>query len=61
MQTKILLFLAIIVLITLMLFIKHSSRRLWQKDNSLNSRIFTWRSIALIIIIILFLFFSLIR
>ncbi|AWH85554.1 hypothetical protein HYN59_10725 [Flavobacterium album] len=58
---KFLLIICIIFLLTLLLSVKHSRRRLWQQDKTRNSRMYTLRAVLLIIVLILFLFFSLVR
>lgn len=61
MQNKIGVIIIIIFFLTLLLYIKHSRKRLWAKDPSRNSRIFTIRAVLLIVAILVFLFFSLAR
>ena len=60
-QYKLALILIIIFLLTLLVSIRRSQKKLWRADNSRNSRMFTWRSIAVISIILLFVVFSLFR
>jgi len=60
MQNKIGTIIIIIFFLTLLLYIKHSRKRLWAKGGR-NSRIFTIRAVLLIIVILVFLFFSLVR
>ena len=53
--------LGIIFLLTLLLSVKQSRKRLWEQDRSRNSRIYTLRAIFVIVVLILFLFFSMVR
>lgn len=53
--------LGIIFLLTLLLSVKQSRKRLWKQDKSRNSRMYTFRAIFLIMVLIIFLFFSMVR
>lgn len=53
--------LGIIFLLTLLLSVKQSRRRLWEQDKSRNSRIYTFRAVFIIVVLIIFLFFSMVR
>lgn len=53
--------LGIIFLLTLLLSVKQSRKRLWEQDKSRNSRMYTFRAIFLIMVLIIFLFFSMVR
>lgn len=53
--------LGIIFLLTLLLSVKQSRKKLWQQDRSRNSRMYTLRALFLIVVLIVFLFFSMVR
>ncbi|MCR5861911.1 hypothetical protein LRS05_07075 [Flavobacterium sp. J372] len=59
MQTKLILFLSIIILFVLMLYIRDSRKHLWK--NNRQGRYLTIRSMLFIGMVIIILFFSLIR
>lgn len=61
MQTKLLLILAIVVLLTLLLFVMQSSKKQKQADNTITRLGYTLRSIALIVVVLLFLIFGVLR
>jgi hypothetical protein len=61
MQPRLLLILTIVFLLTLLLSIVQSRKRLWARDPRPGTKLFTWRGVFIIAVIILFLFFSLIR
>lgn len=61
MQTKLLLILLIVVMLMIYVFVQRSRKQLWQKENTLHSRIITLRSIVMIAIVILFLVFSVLK
>jgi hypothetical protein len=58
---KLLTLLVIIFFLTLVLGILKSRRPLWEKHNTLHSRLATVRALLVIGLIVLFLFFSLFR
>ncbi|WP_294822098.1 hypothetical protein [uncultured Flavobacterium sp.] len=53
--------LGIIFLLTLLLSVTQSRKRLWQQEKTRNSRIYTLRAIIFIAALIVFLFFSMVR
>ncbi|WP_116790297.1 hypothetical protein [Flavobacterium psychrotrophum] len=61
MQNKIGLIIIIVFFLTLLISIKRSRKGLWAKDTSQNSRMFTLRAVLFIAVILLYLFFSLVR
>lgn len=61
MQTKLLMLLAIIVLLTLMLYVMQSGKKHRQADNTLTRLGYTLRSLALIVAVLLFLIFGVLR
>ena len=60
MQTKVTLLFSIVILVVLVVYIKDSRKRLWQ-NNSRQGRFLTIRSLLLIAVVIVILFFSLLR
>ncbi|MEL1242992.1 hypothetical protein AAEO56_01850 [Flavobacterium sp. DGU11] len=58
---KYLLVIIIIFLLTLLLSVVQSRKRLWRANASRNARIFTLRAIFVLVILVIFLFFSLAR
>ncbi|MFP9117054.1 hypothetical protein ACLI08_04610 [Flavobacterium sp. RNTU_13] len=61
MINKLLTLLVIIFFLTLLLSVKHSRKGLWQRNNTRNSRLYTFRAYIVLALIVLFLFFSLFR
>jgi hypothetical protein len=61
MVNKSLLLITMVFFLTLLLSVVQSRRRLWQANASRNSRIFTFRAIVILVVIVLFLFFTLVR
>ncbi|MCW4470710.1 hypothetical protein OGH69_17190 [Flavobacterium sp. MFBS3-15] len=53
--------LGIIFLLTLLLSVKQSRKNLWRQDTSRNSRMYTFRAVFVIVVLIVFLFFSMVR
>ncbi|MFP9098931.1 hypothetical protein ACLI09_07745 [Flavobacterium sp. RHBU_24] len=61
MQNKIGIIVIIVFFLMLLFYIKHSRKHLWAKDPSRNSRMYTIRAALLIVVVLVFLFFSLLR
>jgi hypothetical protein len=58
---KLLTIFVMIFFLTLMLSVVHSRKRLWAKDGTIYRRTVTVRALLLLVVIVLFLFFSLLR